>query len=80
LLLLVLLQLRCCARAQLQLQLQLQLLRKSPEQEEIIKAAVKVIDSIRSKVSKSLKGIIKYETAKINHVLGAQKKKQSLLL
>jgi hypothetical protein len=35
----------------------------------------KVIDSIRSKISKSLKGRILSETEKINHVLGAQKKK-----
>lgn len=35
----------------------------------------KVTDSIRSKISKSLKGRIQSETEKFNHVLGAQKKK-----
>lgn len=35
----------------------------------------KVIDSIRSKISKSLKGRIQSETEKINHVLGVHKKK-----
>lgn len=34
----------------------------------------KVIDSIRSNISKSLKGRIQSETEKINHVLGAHKK------
>lgn len=38
----------------------------------------KVIDSIRSNISKSLKGRIQSETEKFNHVLGAHKK--SLLL
>jgi hypothetical protein len=36
----------------------------------------KVIDSIRSKISKSLKGRIQSETEKINQILGAQKTKQ----
>ena len=35
----------------------------------------KVIDSIRSKISKSLKGRRQSETEKINHVLGAHKKR-----
>jgi hypothetical protein len=39
----------------------------------------KVIDSIRSKISTSLKGRIQYETENLNHVLGAHKKQQILL-
>ena len=36
----------------------------------------KVIDSIRSKISKSFKGRIQSETEKLNHVLGAHKKQK----
>ena len=37
----------------------------------------KVIDSIRSKISKSFKGRIQSETEKLNHVLGAHKKQKT---
>ena len=37
----------------------------------------KVIDSIRSKISKSFKGRIQSETEKLNHVLGAHKKNKN---
>jgi group I intron endonuclease len=40
----------------------------------------KVIDSIRSKISKSLKGRIKSETEKIKHVLGAHKQTKKFMV